>query len=76
MGSLFDDFRWILRLELLRLRGVGSVELFFVWPLTVASVLGRYLATSSAVNPGHDVKALRLMAWMKVLLDELKQAEL
>ena len=25
MGSLFDDFRWSLRLELLRLRGVGSL---------------------------------------------------
>ena len=60
---------------MLRFCVVGSLELFLVWPLKVASVLGRYLDTSSAVMPGHDVKPLRLMAWMKVLLDELKQAE-
>ena len=74
MGSLFDDFRWRLRLEWLRLFGVGSLELFFMWTLTVASVLGRYLATSSAVKPCHDVKALHFMYWTKVLLDGLKQA--
>ena len=74
MGSLFDDFRWCLRLELLRLRGVGSLELFFIWPLTVASVLARCLDTSSTVKPGHGVKLLRLMACMRVILDGLKQA--
>ena len=46
-----------------------------MWPLAVASVLGRYLATISAVKPGHDVKALRFMARMKVLLDGPKQSE-
>ena len=45
-----------------------------MWPLTVASVLGIDLATSFAVKPCHDVKALRLMAWMKVFFDGLKQA--
>ena len=73
MGSLFDDFRWRLRLELIRLCGVGSIELFLMWPLTVASVLRRYLATRYAIKPGHDVKALFLMAWMKVIMDGLKQ---
>ena len=29
MGSLFDDFRWRLSLELLSLRGVVSLELLF-----------------------------------------------
>ena len=45
-----------------------------MWPLTVASVLGGYLANSSDVSPGYDVKSLRLMAWMKVILYGLKQA--
>ena len=33
------------------LRGVGSIELFFMWTLVVASVLGRYLATSLLALP-------------------------
>ena len=74
MGSLCDDFRWRLRLDFLRLCGVVSLKLFFVWPFKVASVLGRYLSTRSDINPGHDMKALCLMAWIKVLLDGLKQA--
>ena len=74
MVSLCDEFRWRLRLELLRLHGVGSPELFLMWTLTVSSVLDRYLATISAVKPVHDVKALCFMAWIKVLLDGLKQA--
>ena len=74
MGYLCDYFRWRLRLDLLRLRRVGSPELFFMWPLVVAFVLGRYVSTGSAVKPGHDVKALRLLAWMKVILGGLKQA--
>ena len=45
-----------------------------MWPLKVASVLGRYLVTSSAVKPGHDIKVLCLMAWMKVILYGLKKA--
>ena len=45
-----------------------------MWYLEVASFLGRYLATSFAVKIGRDVKAFRLMDWMKVLLDGLKQA--
>ena len=58
---------------------LGCVELFplncfFVWPFKVASVLGRYLSTRSDINPGHDMKAFCLMAWIKVLLDGLKQA--
>ena len=57
------------------LRGVGSLELFLMRNFIVASVFGRYLATSSAVNPCHDVKSLRLMAWMKVLLDGLNKTE-
>ena len=58
---------------------LGWVELVplkfcFMWPLTVASVLVKYLATSSAVNPGQEVNALLLMAFMKVLLEGLKHA--
>ena len=70
MGCLFDDSRWRLRLELLRLGGVGSLDLLF----DVASVLCRYLDTSSDVKPGHVVKPLRLMAQMKVILDGMMQA--
>ena len=58
---------------------LGWVELvplkvFFVWPLTIASVLGQYFATSSAVRPGQVVNALFLMALMKFLLEGLKHA--
>ena len=50
------------------------LNICFMWPLTVASVLGNYLATSSAVNPGQEVNALLLMDFMKVLLEGLKHA--
>ena len=44
-----------------------------MWTLEVASVLGRNWDTRSAVKTGHDVKSLRLMDRMKVLLDGPKQ---
>ena len=57
----------------------GFVELVplnfcLVWPLAVASILGRYLEMRSVVKPVHDVKALCLINWMNMLLDGLKQS--
>ena len=65
VGSGGGDFGWV---ELVPL------NICFMWPLTVASVLGKYFATKSAVNPGQEVNALLLMAFMKVLLAGLKHA--
>ena len=59
------DFGWV---ELVPL------NVCFMWLLTVASVLGKYFANKSAINPGQEVNALLLMAFMKVLLAGLKHA--
>ena len=65
VGSGGGDLGWV---------ELAPLNICFMWPLTVASVLGKYLATSSAVNPGQEVNALLLMAFMKVLLEWLKHA--
>ena len=58
---------------------VGWVELVplkdcLMWPFVVASVFGRYLVASSAVNPGHDVNALFLIALINLRVAGLKHA--
>ena len=75
MGPLCDDIRG---------RGSGGsalswvelvpLKICFMWPLTVASVLGKYFATSSAVRPGQEINALFFMALMKVIFYGLKHA--
>ena len=42
------------------------------WPLTVASVFGRYFWESLTIKPGHDVNASFLMAFIKAFLVGLK----
>ena len=65
VGSGGGDLGWV---ELVLLK------VCFMWPLNVASVLGKYLATSSAVNPGQEVNTLLFMTLMNVILEGPKHA--